>query len=245
MKPYLLALALTMVAVAPALAGSSTGTGLVEPQLHLLKSKDHATHVALTFDACMGKTDFRILQTLVDENIKATIFVTGRWVKSNPQALAILKGRPDLFEIENHGAMHVPAVDQPMLIYGIPAAGSIQAVEAEVQGGSDSIVAAGIAAPRWFRGSTARYSRSAIADITRMGYRIAGYSINGDGGSLLGAKITEKHIAAARDGDVIIAHINQPTHEAGQGVVAGILALKAQGVTFVRLQDSDAGDAVH
>jgi peptidoglycan/xylan/chitin deacetylase (PgdA/CDA1 family) len=242
---HLVALAVSLVTAFPALAASTAGTGLVEPQLHLLKSKDRATHVALTFDACMGKTDFRILQTLVDENIKATIFVTGRWVKSNPQALAILKGRPDLFEIENHGAMHVPAVDQPMLIYGIAAAGSIQAVEAEVQGGSDSIVAAGIAPPRWFRGSTARYSRSAIADINSMGYRIAGYSINGDGGSLLGAKMTEKHIAAARDGDVVIAHINQPTHEAGQGVVAGILALKAKGVVFVRLLDSDEDDARH
>lgn len=242
---HLIALAVTAVTAFPAHAASTAGSGLVEPQLHLLKSKDHVAHVALTFDACMGKTDFRILQTLVDENIKATIFVTGRWVRSNPQALAILKSRPDLFEIENHGAMHVPAVDQPMLIYGIAAAGSIQAVETEVQGGSDSIVAAGIAHPLWFRGSTARYSRSAIADINTMGYRIAGYSVNGDGGSLLGAKITEKRIAAARDGDVVISHINQPTHEAGAGVVAGILALKAKGVTFVRLQDSDEDDAGH
>ena len=37
--------------------------------------------------------------------------------------------------------------------------------------------------------------------------------------------------------DVIISHINQPTHEAGEGVVRGLLALKARGVVFTRLDD--------
>ena len=36
---------------------------------------------------------------------------------------------------------------------------------------------------------------------------------------------------------MVISHINQPTHEAGEGVVKGLLALKARGVTFVRLDD--------
>ncbi|TIT39415.1 MAG: polysaccharide deacetylase, partial [Mesorhizobium sp.] len=56
---------------------------------------------------------------------------------------------------------------------------------------------------------------------------------------LLGAKETAKRIAAAKDGDVIIAHINQPTHAAGEGVVQGLLALKDKGMTFVRLDDAD------
>ena len=54
---------------------------------------------------------------------------------------------------------------------------------------------------------------------------------------LLGAGAAAKHIASAKDGDVIIAHINQPTHEAGEGVVRGLLALKARGVIFTRLDD--------
>ena len=74
-------------------------------------------------------------------------------------------------------------------------------------------------APKWFRGATAEYSPSAIAMIRKLGFKIAGFSINGDGGSLLGAKETARRIAAAKDGDVIIAHINQPTHAAGEGVL--------------------------
>ncbi|QFY59456.1 polysaccharide deacetylase family protein [Rhizobium grahamii] len=222
----------------------TAGPKLVEPHLRIASSgiKGHA-RVALTFDACMGKADDRILSVLVRERIPATIFVTARWLKHNPQALQVFLQNQDLFELENHGQNHIPAVDTPVSIYGIASAGSPEAVRQEVQGGADAMLAAGIAQPRWFRGSTAKYDLSSIAQIREMGYRIAGYSVNGDGGSLLGAAVTEKRIASARDGDVVISHINQPTHAAGEGVARAILDLKAKGVEFVRLQDvEDMGD---
>lgn len=222
-----------LVALAsPALSASS----LLEPSLKMV-GKAKPDRVAITLDACMGKTDFRILDTLVLENIPATIFVTARWLKHNPQALAVLLSHPDLFEIENHGENHVPAVDRPVSIYGIAAAGSTQAVVQEVEGGRQAIVAATGHQPHWFRGATAKYTPSSISTINGLGEQVAGYSVNGDGGSLLGAGMTEKHIASAKDGDVVIAHINQPTHEAGEGVVKGLLSLKARGVTFTRLDD--------
>ncbi|MBY3382921.1 polysaccharide deacetylase family protein [Rhizobium laguerreae] len=217
---------------------------LVEPHLHIARSNiaGHA-RIALTFDACMGQADERILSTLVRERIPATIFVTARWLKRNPAALAVFLQNPDLFELENHGQNHIPTVDRPTLIYGIASAGSPQAVRQEVEGGAAAMVAAGIPAPRWFRGSTAEYDLSAIGEIRAMGYHIAGYSVNGDGGSLLGAGITEKRIASAKDGDVVISHINQPTHAAGEGVAKALVDLKVKGTQFVRLGDvEDTGD---
>lgn len=217
---------------------------LVEPHLRVDRAGKGAPRIALTFDACMGKTDPRILDTLVDQRIPATIFVTARWLRTNPDALKVFLAHPDLFELENHGQNHIPAVDIPTKVYGIPAAGSPEAVAQEVKGGADAMIAAGIPQPRWFRGATAKYSRSSIEQIRGMGYRIAGYSVNGDSGSLLPAKMVEKQYASAKDGDVIISHINQPTHAAGEGVAASILALKAKGVQFVRLQDiPEKGDA--
>lgn len=231
-----LALACMLTAVASPVLASS---GLLEPTLKMQPGKAHAPRVAITLDACMGKTDFRILDTLVNEKIPATIFVTARWLKHNPEALAVMLSHPDLFELENHGENHIPAVDKPVSIYGIAAAGSEAAVEQEVEGGRLAIVAATGHQPQWFRGATAKYTASSMTTINRLGERVAGYSINGDGGSLLGAGATTKHIASAKDGDVIISHINQPTHEAGEGVVKGLLALKARGVIFTRL-DSPA-----
>lgn len=234
MKTFLAAL---LAVVSTGHAGFAA-TRLVEPQLRLERQEKGAPpRVALTFDACSGKTDERILSMLIDNHIPATIFVTARWMKRNAAAMAIFKAHPDLFEIENHGAMHIPAVDRPVSIYGIPAAGSPQAVEAEVAGGAAAIAGQGVQ-PHWFRGATAKYSLSSIGQIRQLGFRIAGYSVNGDGGSLLGAAAAEKRIAAASDGDVIIAHINQPTHGAGAGVVKGILDLRAKGYTFVRLNEA-------
>lgn len=229
---------LTLVPVLAALASPAlAASGLVEPSLKMQPGKAAAPRVAITLDACMGKTDFRILDTLVNEKIPATIFVTARWLAHNPQALAVMLSHPDLFELENHGENHIPAVDKPVSIYGIAAAGSTAAVEQEVEGGRLAVAAVTGHQPQWFRGATAKYTASSIATINGLGERIAGYSVNGDGGSLLRAGMTAKHIASAKDGDVVIAHINQPTHEAGEGVVRGLLALKARGVIFTRLDD--------
>ncbi|MDQ0454351.1 polysaccharide deacetylase family protein [Rhizobium paknamense] len=217
---------------------------LLEPDLHVSHGGKASPRVAITLDACMGRTDQRILETLLSENIKATIFVTARWIRTNPDTVAILKSRPDLFEVENHGQNHIPAVDRPVSVYGIAAAGSPEAVAEEVNGGARAMLAAGFPAPRWFRGATAKYSPSSMTQIRALGYEIGGYSVNGDSGSLLGAAQAEKQFEKARDGDVVIAHINQPTHAAGEGVAAGLKALKARGVTFVLLKDAASPKAL-
>ena len=212
---------------------------LVEPVMRIAPSGTAAGRVALTLDACGGRTDSRILDALVDNRIPATIFITGLWLKHNAAALAVMRAHPDLFELEDHGARHVPAVDVPTRVYGIKAAGSPQAVTAEVENGASALKGAGADAPHWFRGATARSDLSAMTLINRLGFKIAGYSLNADGGSLLGAAVTERRVERARDGDVIIAHINQPMHAAGTGLVKGLLALKARGVMFVRLEDAE------
>lgn len=226
-------------ALATLLVSQASAAALLEPKLHLKPSAQTRPRVALTLDACGGATDARILSALVDNKIPATIFVTGLWLKRNAEALAIMKAHPELFELENHGARHIPAVDTPHKIYGLSSAGSTEAVQAEVEAGALALTDRGERAPRWFRGATAQYSPTSIALIRQLGFRIAGYSINGDGGSLLGARETERRVAAAKDGDVIIAHINQPTHAAGGGLVKGLLKLKEKGYEFVRLDEAD------
>ncbi len=218
-------------------AGAYSLPGLIEPALRLPPSPPGVTRVALTFDACDGHVDRRILNSLEAGNIPATIFVSGKWLARNPDTFAELLARPDLFELEDHGARHVPAVAYPARIYGLVAAGSVAAVQAEVAGGAQAILDSGGVAPRWFRGAAAEYDAAAMAVIQGMGYDIAGFSRNGDGGSLLSERQTAKVIGAAQDGDVILSHINQPRHAAGAGVVEGLAALQARGVVFVRLED--------
>ena len=126
---------LCAIAMAMSAASTAHAVPLVEPTLHIKPDASGAGRVALTLDACGGQTDTRILSALVDNKIPATIFVTGIWLKRNAAAVEIMRAHPDLFELENHGGRHIPAVDTPQKIYGIKSAGSPDAVLAEVESG--------------------------------------------------------------------------------------------------------------
>lgn len=229
-----LALAFAAMPFAAQLAHAAQRT--VEPSLRF-QPEPRAKLVALTFDACSGAFDSRIADVLIGNRIPATIFVTDRWLKRNGPALALLLAHRDLFEIEDHGEHHIPAVTGTVAVFGLKPAGTLKAVDAEVEDGAAAIGKATGEAPRWFRGATARYSPDALKEIEGDGFRIAGFSLNADMGAALPEKTVAKRIAAAKSGDVIIAHINQPRHSAGAGVAEGILALKAEGFHFKRLDE--------
>lgn len=230
-------LAIPFLVLSASVVSARNDAHFVEPKLYIAKGGKTAPQVALTLDACSGRADLRILDTLVEKRIPATIFVTGRWLRHNPGALALMKAHLDLFELENHGLDHVPAIDNQPTMFGLKTAGTQAAIRTEIEGGANAMTAAALTKPAWYRDATARYSDDAITLIHNMGYRVAGYSLNADMGASLLAGQVEKRIAAAKDGDVIIAHVNQPTRAAGEGVVKGILALKQAGFRFVRLED--------
>ena len=219
-----------------ALSISSTqAETLLEHHMTIAKGQYEGPRVALTFDACTGKVDERILNALIDNSIPSTIFVTARWLKRNPKAIEEFKAHPELFEIENHGAKHLPAIDVPMTVFGLQSAGSPAALQTEIEGGALAVITNFDKVPRWYRGATARYTASSERLISEMNFKLAGYSLSGDGGAGFSEHRAAKTIAAAQDGDVIIAHINQPTKPAGAGVVEGILKLKAAGYLFLTL----------
>jgi peptidoglycan/xylan/chitin deacetylase (PgdA/CDA1 family) len=222
---------LVALAFSPARARASN---LIEPHLSLDLPPGPRT-VALTLDACGGSTDWRILDTLSDLAVTATIFVTGLWLARNPDALARLRARPDLFSLQNHGARHLPAVLGTNPIFGLRPAGTQDAIAREVAGGAAAVIATGAPPPRWYRTAAGFYSPAALPQIEAAGFAIAGYSLVADAGASLPAETVTRRMVAARSGDVIIAHINQPTRSSGAGVAAGIRALHAAGVQFAGL----------
>jgi peptidoglycan/xylan/chitin deacetylase (PgdA/CDA1 family) len=228
-----------MLPLAPA-CGATTADAPVEPRMRLVDPPPDRLVVAVTLDACPGAFDQRIASALVETSIPATIFVTGLWMRQNPAGLAFLLAHRDLFAIENHGELHIPPVLGRGKIFGIPVAGDLAAVRREVTDGAASVAAATGSAPRWYRAATGYYSPEAMAEIQRLGYAIAGYSLNGDAGASLPARSVARRIANATNGDVIVAHINQPLRPSGPGVVAGIRELQRRGASFLRLDQPGA-----
>jgi peptidoglycan/xylan/chitin deacetylase (PgdA/CDA1 family) len=223
------------------MAAPSKRLHLVSPVMYVHPGAPQSPHVALTLDACTGTVDDRILNALIANNIKATVFVTARWLKRNPVALDQMLARADLFEIENHGAKHLAAIDQPAMMYTVRAAGSAQALQTEILDGAAAVKLATGHEPAWYRGATATYTESAIMEVGALNFKLAGYSLSGDGGAGYSTHRAAAATASAANGDVIIAHLNQPTKPAGAGVVEGLLALKAKGFVFVRLDDRHIG----
>ncbi len=196
--------------------------------------------VALTLDACGGGFDVALANFLIAHRIQTTIFATRRWLRRNPDALAILKAHADLFDIEDHGANHIPAViGADRSVYGLAGFANLKQLRREVSGGADAVKAATGIAPRWYRGATGEYDPDALKAIEAMGYKVAGFSVNADNGATLARKQIVGRLKKVRSGDIIIAHLNKPASDTGKGMAEGLQRLLDQGFRFVKLNGSE------
>jgi peptidoglycan/xylan/chitin deacetylase (PgdA/CDA1 family) len=208
----------------------------IEVHQTLITQNAEGKIVALTLDACGGSFDADIIQYLTAQKIPATIFVTQKWLNKNPAAFAELKSRNDLFDIEDHGARHVPAVvGRGRQVYGIPGSPDMESLKQEVSGGADAIEKLNGTKPRWYRGATAEYDRAAIDTIKGMGYQIAGFSVNADAGATLSQASIVKRLKSVKNGDIIIAHMNKPRSASAEGLSEGLSWLTSRGFRFVKL----------
>ena len=85
---------------------------LEEPVTDTLVWRENAErkHVALTFDACStfthgGEYNRAVIDTLIANDIPATLFIGGHWAETHPEELAWLAAQP-LFELGNHTYSH-------------------------------------------------------------------------------------------------------------------------------------------
>jgi peptidoglycan/xylan/chitin deacetylase (PgdA/CDA1 family) len=189
----------TLALAAAALAAPARGSpaGLVTPTMRLAAAAAGPPRIALTFDACPGGFDARVAGALAEGGIPATIFVSGPWIRRNPQALAYLIARPDLFSLQNHGARHFACVLGEERIWGLTPTVDLAGVEVEVEEGAHDVAQAAGRRPAWFRGAGAIYSPPALGVIRQLGFGVAGFSLNGDEGATLPAAAVAARIGAA------------------------------------------------
>lgn len=199
--------------------------------------------VALTLDACSGRFDEDLIAFLVRNRIPTTIFATKKWLDRNARGLSILKANLDLFDIEDHGENHIPAViGAGRKVYGIPGEPDMLHLRREVLEGARAIEEATGVAPHWYRGATGEYDQQAADEIRRMGYKIAGFSVNADAGATLNRAAVQDRLRHVRGGDVIIAHMNKPASGTAEGMSTGLIELLRRGLVFVRLDKVDLTD---
>ena len=224
----LLAMLLTPVAVAEQRP--------VEIHDQMVAQAETSKRIVLTLDACSGKYDDDLINFLIKNQIPATIFATKKWLDQNPHGLSVIKAHLDLFDVEDHGEKHIPAViGLGRKVYGIPGEPDLIHLRREVIEGARAVEEATGIAPRWYRDATAEYDAQAIKEIDRLGYKIAGFSVNADEGATSKKIAIEKKLAHVKNGDVIIAHMNKPASDSAEGLAVGLAHLLKTGFVFVRL----------
>lgn len=196
--------------------------------------------VALTFDACGGAYDAELIRVLVTQRVPATLFVTRRWLDRNPAATRELLAHPELFELEDHGTAHVPAiVGANRHLYGMTAQPDVEHLRAEVLGAAERIQAISGRAPRYFRGAGAAYDKTGQTTIEELGLRIVGFSVNADAGATLPPDAVAARLRGVKPGDIVIAHMNKRGHGTAGGFAAALPELRQRGLRFVKLSDAE------
>lgn len=227
-----------LLAAVALLCGASAAAQTKPLELHdrLVASGGAQKQVALTLDACSGRFDEDLIAFLVRNRIPATLFVTKKWLDANRRGVELIKAHLDLFDVEDHGENHIPAViGQGRTVYGIPGEPDLVHLRREVTEGARAIERAVGVPPHWYRGATAEYDAAALREIRRMGYGVAGFSVNADAGATLRKPAIEDRLRHIRAGDIIIAHMNKPASETAEGLSDGLIWLLRQGFVFVRL----------
>lgn len=226
-----------LVGATTAAATADTGRPLEPHQRLATPAPGHAQDVALTLDACGGAYDAALIGTLIRHRVPATLFVTRKWLQRNPGPLRELLAHPDLFELQNHGALHLPAVIGRSL-YGMPGQPDAAAVAREVSLGAQAVADACGHPPGWYRGAGAAYDTASLQAITPLGARIAGFSLNADDGATARAPVVAARLLRAQPGDIILAHMNHPASGTAAGIAQSVPELLRRGLRFVKLSQA-------
>jgi peptidoglycan/xylan/chitin deacetylase (PgdA/CDA1 family) len=238
MKNFARRLFAALVLGASLLAQASHAQTPLEPHHRLAVAGSAAQPVAaITLDACGGAFDVQLINLLVKNQVSATIFVTKKWLDRNAAGTAALLAHPELFDLQDHGTAHVPAVIGHR-VYGIAGEPDMAHVRAEVIGAAQAITQLTGHAPRYYRGATAVYDVDAMQAIEGMGYAIAGFSVNADAGATLPQHSIVARLRSVKNGDVIIAHMNKPAGATFEGFAVALPELLARGFRFVKLSDA-------
>jgi peptidoglycan/xylan/chitin deacetylase (PgdA/CDA1 family) len=196
--------------------------------------------IALTFDACGGPNgsgyDAELIYFLRQWKIPATLFINYRWIDANYWTFMALSKLPQ-FEIENHGYLHRPLSVIGKSAWGIKGTANVADIVDEVQMNHRKIQSLTGRAPKFFRSGTAYYDDVAVRVVNDLGELPVNYNVLGDAGATFNKEQVKNALLSAKPGSIVIMHMNQPTGETAEGVMAAIPELVKQGYRFVKLTE--------
>lgn len=202
--------------------------------------RQKSSHVCLTFDACGGPygstVDADLLAMLRKHKVKTTLFLNQRWITANPALARELADDP-LFDLQNHGTKHLPLSVSGRKGYAEQGTHNAGEVYDEVAGNISTLTKLTGRAPRFFRSGTAHMDEVAARIVRELGQLPVNFSINGDAGTTFTRNQIIQEMSAARPGDIVIGHMNQPHNATAEGMAVAVPRLLERGITFAHLSE--------
>ena len=196
--------------------------------------------IALTFDACggwgEGSYDYKLINVLRENEIPATLFVSGEWAKNHAEILRELS-QDQLFEIENHGNHHKVCSINGRTVYGLPSSKSVSDVIDEIFFGMRGIEFQGNSIPRFYR-SAGAFSDDVCPEIANaLGVTMVSFSVLGDGGARYAPQQVTQTLLSAPIGSIVLLHMNHFGSGTAKGLSDALPELKRRGIRFVKLNE--------
>jgi peptidoglycan-N-acetylglucosamine deacetylase len=183
--------------------------------------------VALTFDACATRKpshyDERVTKVLVDTKTAATIFLGGKWMEEEPEHTKYLASMPQ-FELGNHTFLH-PHMTRV----------SQERMREELRWTQETLYTLTGRQASLFRPPYGEYDSTVVKVAAEMGLTTIEYDLASGDPDVHATKdkLIDYVVHKAKNGSIIVMHINQHgwhTAEALPGIITG---LKKRGYMLV------------
>ena len=197
--------------------------------------------LALTLDACsgrgMGSFDKEMIDWLTQQKVKATLFLSGKWIRNNPNLTKELAQNP-LFDIQNHGYDHYPASSMGQSAYNIPGTKDIEHLFDEIIQNQNLLESITGRKTRYYRPGTGFIDHKALKLSQAIGHRVIGYDVvAGDASHPQSKTAILKNLRRATSGSIIIIHMNHPEWQSFEALKEWTEEKLSQGFQFVHLDD--------
>jgi peptidoglycan/xylan/chitin deacetylase (PgdA/CDA1 family) len=205
--------------------------------------------VALTFDADMTHKmlnelksrqvaswyNEKVIATLRQLHVPATLFMTGLWIETYPAVTKELSDDP-LFELGNHsyshGAFHLPCYKLPVVRKSNQAA-EVQKTDALLKENTTSY-------QRYFRFPGLCFDADAVKQVEAQNYVVINGDVDGGDGFERSAKpIIANVVQHVRPGSIVVLHMHGGPNAPQTAVALPVIVqkLRAAGYTFVKVSD--------
>jgi len=247
-SPYRHAATVLVLSIA-ALSGALAATAPADRAVGFDHAATEQKIVALTFDADMTPGmlselrskrvsswyNEKVIATLRQEEVPATLFLVGLWIEAYPGVTKELSSDP-LFELANHsyshGAFHSPCYS----LFPVPEAKQT----AEVEKTDELLQKYAPNYKKYFRFPGLCADTAAIKRVEALGYTVVGGDVDGGDGFVRAPKWTASNVIAhVRPGSIVVLHMHGGSNAPDTAIALPeiITKLRADGYRFVKVSD--------